>query len=159
MDTTRNTPLPAPQFVVVAGFTALMALLLAWAVVSEIGTPSRRSISDPEVSSERDLHQLSPTNPDGLAIYRESERNPNTSASPQADGLKIYFASEREIEVEAPSLVAGLAIYRQSEVSSFSNGAATSNEEGLAIYRESEHAGAQTAEIGWDIYRSGELGR
>jgi len=80
--------------------------------------------------------QTSNVNAEGLAIYRQSERD---LASPRAkvEGMTIYHKSEWGTTPFARTNEAGLDIYRQSERSSAAPG---SIEEGMAIYLQSERS-------------------
>lgn len=161
MDSTRNTPSMAPQFVVL-GVLAISIVLLLWAVVKQADTLSFGSAVHQGSGFAPASRQVSKSNAEGLAIYFDSEHRPVASTRSNAAGLGIYHSSERSITVGPAPSQAGWTIYRKSELSSFSNPASASNDDGLAIYRDSERnlkAPADATLAGWDTYRASEQGR
>ena len=181
MDSTRSTTSMFPQSVVV-GFVALAIVLLSLAIVGQIGILPFSTTSNNSAQLVSAVRPFSAANPEGLAMYFESERGslalaPSTSAGMAAYhesewaaaveaessqvGLGIYHTSEWTAAVETPSLEAGFAAYRESERSDFSNPGAVAREQGLAIYRASERGatGSDEALPGWSIYRDSEQGR
>ena len=93
-------------------------------------------------------------NAEGLAIYRQSERD-LTSPRANVEGMTIYQKSEWGTTPFARTNEAGLDIYWQSKRSGAAPG---SIEEGMAIYLQSERSGAAPGSIeeGMAIYLQSE---
>lgn len=126
------------------------AMLIVPQARFDFGRLILRQESHPELVGQHSLN----VNAEGLAIYRQSERD---LASPRAnvEGMTIYHKSEWGTTPFARTNEAGLDIYWQSERSSAAQG---SIEEGMAIYQQSERSGAAPGSIeeGMAIYLQSE---
>jgi hypothetical protein len=156
MDSTRSTTSIFPQSAIV-GLVALSIVVLSVAIVGQSGILPLTLASDSSAQSVPAARNLAFANPEGLAMYFESERGLSTRTPSTAAGMDLYRESEWAAVSQAPSFEAGLAIYRNGERNAAVE--SPSFEAGLEIYRESEWAAVAEApsfEAGLTIYRDSE---